>query len=137
MILLCTVFHHKYLRVYISTKNGSVFKKIPEIDRKKSTKMELLNFMFSLRYKSKPKRNFFLGHPVYQQSDIKYQILCICYKVSDLKYQMSSFRYQISDINYKISSIRCQVSDIKYHLSNIRYQESDKNIRYQVSYINL
>ena len=27
--------------------------------------MELVNFMFSLRYKSKPKSNFFLGHPVY------------------------------------------------------------------------
>ena len=56
--------HHEYLWVYISAKNGSVFKTIPEIHRKKSTKMELLKFMFTLRYESKPKRNFFLGHPV-------------------------------------------------------------------------
>ena len=26
--------------------------------------MELLKFMFTLRNESKPKRNFFLGHPV-------------------------------------------------------------------------
>ena len=48
-----SVLHHEYLGVYISANNGSVVKTIPEIDRKKSTKMELLNSMFSLRYKSK------------------------------------------------------------------------------------
>ena len=54
----------KYLLVYKSAKNGSVFKMIPEINRKKSIGLEQLNFMFSLRYKSNAKRNIFLGHPV-------------------------------------------------------------------------
>ena len=57
--------HHEYLSVYISIKNGSVFKAIPEIHRKKSTKMELPKFMFTLTYESKAKRNFFLGQPVH------------------------------------------------------------------------
>ena len=70
-----SVLHHEYLWVYISAKNGSVFKTIPEIDRKKSTKMELLNIMFSLRYKSKPKKNFFLGHPVAVSYYIQYTAL--------------------------------------------------------------
>ena len=51
------VLHHEYLWAYKSAKKGSVFKTITEIDRIKSIRLELLNFMFSLRYKSKPKRN--------------------------------------------------------------------------------
>ena len=54
-----SVLHHEYLCVYITAKNGSVFKMIPEIVRKKSIRMELLNLIFSLKYKSNSKRNFF------------------------------------------------------------------------------
>ena len=57
-------FKQEYLWFYMSTKNGSVFKTIPEIHRKEIIRMELLNWRVSLSYKSKSKRNFFLGHPV-------------------------------------------------------------------------
>ena len=49
----------------MSGKNGSVLKMISDLHRKKSTRVEQQILMFSLRYyKKKPKRNFFLGHPV-------------------------------------------------------------------------
>ena len=63
-IILTSKLQREYLWFYISAKNGSVFKTIPEIHRKEIIRMELLNWRFTLRYKSKPKRNFFLGHPV-------------------------------------------------------------------------
>ena len=40
---------------YVSGKNGSVFKTIPEINRKKFIRIEQQNLMFSLRYYTKPK----------------------------------------------------------------------------------
>ena len=60
-----SVLNHENLCVYISAKNGSVFKTIPEIDKKEYIRMELVNLIFSLKYKSKPKRKYFLGHPAY------------------------------------------------------------------------
>ena len=63
-IILTSKLQHEYLWFYISAKNGSVFKTIPEIHRKEIIRMKLLNWRFTLRYKSKPKRNLFLGHPV-------------------------------------------------------------------------
>ena len=63
-IILTSKLQHEYLWFYISAKKGSVFKTIPEIHRKEIIRMELLNLVFSLIYKSEPKRNFFLGHPV-------------------------------------------------------------------------
>ena len=60
-----SVLHHEYICVYISAKKGSVFNMIPELDRKISIRVELRNYMFSLRYRSNPKKNFFLGHPVF------------------------------------------------------------------------
>ena len=63
-IILTSKLQRENLWFYISAKNGSVFKTIPEIHRKEIIRMELLNWRFTLRYKSKPKRNFFLGHPV-------------------------------------------------------------------------
>ena len=64
-IMLTSKLQREYLWFYISAKKGSVFKTIPEIHRKEIIRMELLNLRFSLIYKSKPKMNFFLGHPVY------------------------------------------------------------------------
>ena len=49
--------------LHISGKNGSVLKTIPDINRKKSIRIEQQNLMFSLRYFTKPK-NYFLGQPV-------------------------------------------------------------------------
>ena len=63
-MILTPKLQRENLWFYISAKNGSVFKTIPEIHRKEIIRMELLNWRFTLRYKSKPKRNFFLGHPV-------------------------------------------------------------------------
>ena len=62
-MILTPKLQRENLWFYISAKNGSVFKTIPEIHRKEIIRMELLNWRFTLRYKSKHKRNFFLGHP--------------------------------------------------------------------------
>ena len=62
-IMHISILHHEYLWVYISTNNGSVVQTIPEMCRKKSIRIELLILKCSCRYKSKPKRNSFLGHP--------------------------------------------------------------------------
>ena len=57
-------FNLRIFWFFISCKKVSVLNTISDLNRTKSTKIEIQNFMFSLRYYTKPKRNFFLGHPV-------------------------------------------------------------------------
>ena len=63
-ILFLVDFVVGFFFLHLKIKYVSVFKMITEINRKKSMMMEVLSLMFSLQFKSKPKRNFFLGHPV-------------------------------------------------------------------------
>ena len=72
-ITLTSKLQREYLWFYISANNGSVLKTIPEMHKKENISMELLNWRFTLRYKSKPKRNFFLEHPVESKESISFR----------------------------------------------------------------
>ena len=59
MIFPCTNFWKEYFgSIYVS-----VLKSIPDINRKKSTRLEEWNLMFSLLYYTKPKTDFFFWIP--------------------------------------------------------------------------
>ena len=64
---LALTFNLRLFWFYIFGKNDSVLTTISDLHKKNSTRDKQQNLMLSLRYHTKPKRNFFLGHPVYNR----------------------------------------------------------------------
>ena len=73
--------------------------------RKKSTKEEQQNFMFSLRYYTKPKRNFFLDHPVYVGIELFLPVKFVFAKqilISELKFYTTSTGWSEETVDHKL-----------------------------------